>query len=245
METQYYKHYSKSLGRDMEYKTYGTAGKTVLVFPSQDGRFYDFENFDMVSPLAHLIDAGRLRLVCADSIDGETWSASNADEHERAVKHERWFNYIVGELVPRVAKRGEQLMTLGCSMGGYHAMNFFLRRPDLFDTVLSLSGLYHADFFFPGYHDPIVYNNSPLDYLPNMAADHPYLKRYRQHRIILCVGQGAWEDDLLYSTRRMDALLREKQVPAWVDYWGYDVSHDWAWWRRQLSYFMDKLFPAE
>ena len=31
----------------MEFKVYGTAGKPVLVFPSQDGRFYDFENQGM------------------------------------------------------------------------------------------------------------------------------------------------------------------------------------------------------
>jgi esterase/lipase superfamily enzyme len=39
----------------------------------------------------------------------------------------------------------------------------------------------------------------------------------------------------------MDALLREHHVPAWVDYWGYDSAHDWAWWRKQVYYFMDKL----
>ena len=44
----------------------------------------------------------------------------------------------------------------------------------------------------------------------------------------MCVGQGAWEEELLYSTRQMDALLKEKNVPAWVDYWGHDVDHDLA-----------------
>ena len=33
----------------------------------------------------------------------------------------------------------------------------------------------------------------------------------------MCVGQGTWEEELLYSTRQMDALLKEKNVPAWVD----------------------------
>ena len=64
---------------------------------------------------------------------------------------------------------------------------------------------------------------------------------YRESRIILCVGQGAWEEDLLASTRRMDRLLREKGIPAWVDYWGFDVDHDWPWWRKQLPYFVDSL----
>ena len=42
MKTAYYKEYSYNLGRDMEYKVYGHAGEPVIVFPSQDGRFYDY-----------------------------------------------------------------------------------------------------------------------------------------------------------------------------------------------------------
>ena len=33
-------------------------------------------------------------------------------------------------------------------------------------------------------------------------------------------------------------ILRDKNIPAWVDYWGKDVSHDWEWWHRQLVHFM-------
>jgi len=47
-----------------------------------------------------------------------------------------------------------------------------------------------------------------------MPADHPYWDIYRHRRIIMCAGQGSWEDELLDSTRQMDALLKEKDVPA-------------------------------
>ena len=57
----------------------------------------------------------------------------------------------------------------------------------------------------------------------------------------MCVGQGAWEEKLLYSTRLIDALLKEKNVPAWVDYCGHDVDQDWAWWRKQIVYFMQHI----
>lgn len=242
MEINYIKEYSRMLGRDMEYKTYGTQGHGVIVFPSQDGRFYDYQDFDMVNVLSSFIDRGLVRLVCVDSIDRETWSCSHGDEHMRISRHEQWFRYIVEELLPKVRKHeGETFMVTGCSMGGYHAGNFFFRRPDLFDTLLSLSGLYHAGFFFPNYTDPLVYENSPLDFLANMDEDHFYWNIYRNRRIVLCVGQGAWEDDLLASTRRMDGLLRSRNVGAWVDYWGKDVSHDWFWWRKQVVYFMEKL----
>ena len=246
MNIKYVKKYSNALGRDMEYKTYGDKGHPVLVFPSQDGRFYDYQDFDMVGVLSSFIDQGKIRLICADSIDRETWSDIQGDHHRRIEQHERWYHYIVDELIPEVRHfSNETFIATGCSMGGYHAGNFFFRRPDLFDTLLALSGLYYAGYFFPNYQDSLVYDNSPQDFLRQMPADHPYWDIYRQRRIIMCVGQGAWEDELLDSTRQMDALLKEKNVPAWIDYWGHDSAHDWAWWRKQIVYFMDHLLTEE
>ena len=34
-------------------------------------------------------------------------------------------------------------------------------------------------------------------------------------------------------------------LPVWIDYWGYDSPHDWAWWRKQIVYFMDHLLTEE
>ena len=48
MLTNYVTRYSPALGRDMEYKTKGDTGKAVLVFPSQNGRFFDYENMGLV-----------------------------------------------------------------------------------------------------------------------------------------------------------------------------------------------------
>ena len=62
MKVEYRKHYSHNLGREMEYKVYGHWGKTALVFPSQNGRFFDYENFGMVDQLADFIENGRLKL---------------------------------------------------------------------------------------------------------------------------------------------------------------------------------------
>lgn len=189
----------------------------------------------MVEALRPWIDSGKIMLVCVDGIDAETWSNEQGDPRRRIEQQERWFQYVVRELLPRARELGRtagKAIVTGCSMGGFHAGNFFFRHPDLFDTVIALSGLYHADFFFHAYMDDLVYANSPLHFLQNMPEGHPYLELYRSSQIILCVGQGAWEEDLISGTRRMDALLREKNIPAWVDYWGYDVSHDWCWWQK-------------
>ena len=42
MHTQYYKEYSHHLQRDMEFKVYGHAGLPFIVFPCQNGKFFDF-----------------------------------------------------------------------------------------------------------------------------------------------------------------------------------------------------------
>ena len=122
MKIQYNKKYSENLGREMEWKQYGDKGQGVLVFPSQNQRFFEWEDNGMVDVLSPLIDAGKIHLICCDSIDSETWSLYGGDHHTRIELHERWFRYITEELIPSV-NEGEKLIVTGCSMGGYHAGN--------------------------------------------------------------------------------------------------------------------------
>lgn len=174
MEGQYNKHFSNHLQREMEYKTYGKKGRPVLIFPSQDGRYFDFENFGMIDVLAPWIEKGEIRAICVDGIDGETWSNRSADNRWRIEQHERWYHYITEELIPEVRKRKtETFIVTGCSMGAFHAGNFFFRRPDIFDSVIALSGLYTAGYGFPMYSDELTFMNSPIDFLREMPADHP------------------------------------------------------------------------
>ena len=80
-----------------------------------------------------------------------------------------------------------------------------------------------------------------MDYLAGMPADHPYIARYNACKITICVGQGAWEHEMLPSNRRLAQIFFEKGIHGWVDFWGYDVAHDWCWWQKQLPYFMEKM----
>lgn len=88
--------------------------------------------------------------------------------------------------------------------------------------------------------DENVYFNFPLCYLPNLT-DPWYLERFRESEIVFCVGQGAWEEESLRDTRRLEEVLHSLGVHAWVDYWGTNVSHDWVWWRKQLPYFLGEI----
>lgn len=146
MEVRYFKGYSYNLNREMEFKVYGHRGKPVLFIPCQAGRFYDFENFHMDDVFRPYIDAGELMVFSIDTIDNETWADHGGNPRARIEQHERWFNYIVDEMVPQIRHlAGERnwcqmpIMPFGCSMGAMHAANLFFRRPDLFDSVLALS----------------------------------------------------------------------------------------------------------
>ena len=132
------------------------------------------------------------------------------------------------------------IITFGCSLGATHALNLWLRFPDIFDGCLALSGVYDASFFLGDYNDEVVYSNSVNSYLTGMTPDHPFIERYKRNKAIVCVGQGAWEQ--VESTRYLAKRLAELGVDSvWVDFWGSDVNHDWSWWQKQVAYFMPKL----
>lgn len=236
--------HSQYLQRDMEFKVYGHAGKPCLVFPCQDGRYFDFENFGMLDYCQPYIDQGRLKLYAVDSIDKETWSDSAGAPYDRIRRHEAWFRYVTEELYPwmmRDAGWSGRAMTLGFSMGAYHAANMLFRRPDLFDTVIALSGVYDPEQFMGGYLDEVAYLNSPLVSVRGMHPQDPHIQKLNTCKIILCTGQGAWEELMVASTGSMAHAMHEKGIHAWVDFWGHDVSHDWPWWKKQLPYFLDKV----
>jgi esterase/lipase superfamily enzyme len=235
--------YSERLHRQTTIKIYGHAGKPCLVIPSQNGKRNDFEGFGMVGVCSPWIEAGKLQLFCVDTIDEETVSCTWKNPRERMELHESWVQYLIQEVCPLMENHSYagKAMTMGCSMGAYHAGNLFFRFPDHFDATICLSGVYDAHNYMGDYSDDLVYLNSPCQCLRNMPSDHPYMELYRNSHMFFCVGQGAWEDELLDGTHALEAVLREKGIPAWIDYWGYDVNHDWDWWRKQIVYFLGKL----
>ena len=248
MEIRYFKHWSSHLNREMEFKVYGHAGKPVLFIPCQSGRFFDFENFKMVDHWAPFIESGSCTVYAADCIDDEAWAAMGADNRWRIENHENWFRYITLELVPYIKHlSGERngydqgILTFGCSMGAMHAANLYYRRPDLFDSVFAISGLYDSQDFFGGYMDDLVYNNCPVNYLANMPADHPYMALYNRQKSLIVVGQGNWEGPLLESTRRLDTVCAQKGIHTRFEYWGYDVAHDWPWWFKMVAHYVPQL----
>ena len=241
MQTYYTKWSSPSVGRDMEIKVYGHGGRPVLFIPCQDGRFYDFENYKMTDAWAPWIESGQCTVFAIDTLDKETYSAKG-DAYWRIRRHEAWFAYMTNEVVPFIRNLTNErngwegypgVIAFGCSLGATHAANLFFRRPDLFDGLLALSGIYTSDYGFHGYMNEDVYRNSPVDYLAGMPKDHPFIEQYNRHKGVIVVGQGPWE--IPASTFRLKDICEEKGINVFFDIWGYDVKHDWDWWYKQVA----------
>lgn len=244
----YRNEYSRHLGRNMEYKIYGHQGKPVLVFPTSEGRFYQYEDSGMIHALREFIDAGKIQLWTVDSIDDETFFSRSWDKLARIRRHEEYFNYINNELIPsilRISKENnngveQQLLVTGCSMGAYHASNFYFRYPWFIDSVIAMSGVYSTDYFFGDYRPTEIYLNSPVDYLRN-NNDPYYYDRFLKSQLVFCCGHGAYEELAITETTRLLHTLNDKGIRGWFDFWGSDANHDWDWWQKQIYYFMGKI----
>jgi esterase/lipase superfamily enzyme len=242
MNIEYHKWWSPNLNQEMEIIVYGHAGMPTLIFPCQGGRFFEWEDFGMFEACRSFIDRGKFQFFTVDSVDNQSWANFGIHPSERARRHEDYDRYIIHEVAPFIDNRStsNQVITLGCSMGAFHASNFFFRHPDVFNSMIAISGLFQLNMFSGDYMDDNIYFNTPLAYLPNLI-DAWYLERYRHSNIIFCVGQGAWEGPMLADATAIKQVLDNKNIPNWVDIWGYDVNHDWPWWRKMVPYFLAHL----
>jgi esterase/lipase superfamily enzyme len=226
---------------------YGHWGKPVLVFPSEAGRAWDFENNGMVDALRWLLDAGRIKLYCVDSADAATWSDRSVPLEERARRHDQYEQWVLQEVVPFV--HGDSggpapIITVGCSLGAFHAANIALRNAHVFPLALCMSGSYDPSQWHAwGDRGDAVYFHNPMDYVANLEGDHLEWLRRSVH-LVLVVGQGAWEVDptrALPSTRAFAEVLAAKGISHDLDVWGHDVPHDWTSWQRQAAHHLGRL----
>ena len=240
MKRSVYKLKSKSLGQEANLIVYGEGGYPVVAFQTQDQKASELEDEGMVDALAEFIDGKQIQLFSVDNFDEQSWSLLNGDNEARAARQEGYFRFVTDELIPRVHELNASNLrpiAFGCSMGAVHAAIALFRRPDLFQGCMALSGIYHSGYFFGDWMNSTLYDNDVLAFLPNMPLDHPYVSLYRNRSLLFCCGQGE-DAQFANDERRMDAELNRLGVDHWCDYWGADVTHDWYWWKKQMSYFL-------
>ena len=159
--------------------------------------------------------------------------------------------YLTAELAPRIltlnnAKKGTRIWTAGVDLGAYHAVHCRLRRPTLFAGAVGMGGIYDLTRFWGTDSDDMVLRCSPLAYLQESGiANKPALAKAEENRLILCAGQGAYEGDALDDTQALADLLKDQGMPAHLEVWGGDVSHDWYWWGKMWNLFAPRILEVK
>lgn len=235
MRREYQRWYSPCLQRDMELLIHGHAGARMIVFPTSQGRFYDYEERGMVANLGDLIERGDLQLFCVDSVDSESFYNWSAHPAWRIERHNQYEAYILNEVLPltQAVNSNPFLMAHGCSFGAYHAINLAFRHPQRFGRVLALSGKYDMSGFFCGYYSDELYFHTPRHYVPNIH-DPDQLAALRNLDIILAIGR---DDPNIEDNRALSRALWDKGIGHALREWeGW--SHDWPYWAQMMRHYV-------
>lgn len=226
----------------MEMLVFGHAGAKVLVFPTREGRFYDYENWGLVNALRHSIEGGHIRLFCVDSMDSESLYCRSAPPQARTARHRQYESYVLHEVVPfMLSENGvPHLIAHGCSIGAYHAMNLALRHPSLFCKVVALSGRYDLtravgpfDDLFSGYYDEDIYFITPNHFLPNLS-DAWLLAHMQRMEIVLAVGE---HDPFHESNRVLSGAMWDKGIAHRLAVWPGE-AHRARYWREMVPHYL-------
>lgn len=236
MNREYHKWYSEILGRDMELLVHGHSGTPVLVFPTSQGKFFEYEDRGMIEALHPKLESGTLQLFCVDSVDSESWYNKSVHPRVRVARHTQYEAYILKEVIPFVKNKngGIGFVTTGCSFGAYHAMNLALRHPRLVTKSIAMGGAFDIKQFLDGYYDEDCYFHSPMDYMQNMGNGE-YLDAFRPNFYLMVTGEHdmCWDKNELFAR-----VLRSKGIPHQLYVWGDRTGHDWPWWQRMAQAYL-------
>ena len=236
--------YSPRLGMEMPIVAYGHAGYPLLFFPTAAADFLEYERFHLIDAIRPFIESGKVRAYSINSVNRYSLLNEGAHPAWKAELLTRYDGYVTEEVLPLIRKDTDwpeaRPITTGASLGAFLAVNTYFKHPDLFRGVIAMSGGYDVRNYYDGYHDDNVYFNNPMSYLPNLNDGYHLPLLRRADAIFILTGQGRWEAP--ERSRELSAVLHAKGIPHVLDMWGYDVDHDWPWWRKMLPYYLGKLF---
>lgn len=243
MNREIHQWYSPRLNKNMEIAMYGHFGFALLLLPTAAADFLEYERFHLISVLEPYIDAGKVKVFSINSINSEAWLNNRMHPRHKAIRHQQFNAYVEEEVVPFIrmhTSADTSIITSGASLGALHACNLYLRRPDLFNGTIAMSGVYDLTSYTKGYFDEDVYFNSPCHYLPGLNDEH-FLPRLQQARHLhILTGSGDYEDP--EASKRLSNILASKGIPHELDIWGPDMRHDWPTWRAMLPYYVASRF---
>ena len=235
--------YSPRLEKEMPIAVYGHYGFALLFVPTAAADYLEYERFQMLDVLQPFIDAGKIKVFSVNSINNESWLNNSMDPRYKSLRHRQFNDYIFEEVIPFIKSNTSDEtpeIISGASFGALHSMNLFLKRPDLINGVLAMSGVYDLTEYTKGYFDDDVYYNSPQHYMPNLADHHLLEQIRRSNHIHIFSGSGPYEDP--NASRSFASILYNKGIHYELDIWGSEWPHDWNTWRAVLPHYLETRF---
>ncbi len=177
---------------------------------------------------------------------GNGWYTDNLSRDS-----DNWESYIIRELIPEVERkfrangRKEYRAIAGLSMGGYGAIKFGLKHPEMFSLVGSFSGALGAAGSSEWTRVPFVERTLTSIFGPpgselRKANDiFDIVRRASSEKVkewpFIYLDCGT-EDFLLQNNRDFVELLVEKKVSH--EYRQLPGGHDWEYWSKQIEEFL-------
>lgn len=243
MDKQITSWFSPSLNKEMPVATYGHYGFALLMIPTAGADYLEYERFQLIDELNPFIDAGKIKIFSISSINKESWMNDEMLPEHKAIRQNQFNQYVYDEIVPFIRNNtssNTMIFTCGASLGALHAMNLFLKRPDLLNGTISMSGVYDLTEYTKGFWDEQVYYNSPIHYMPNLTDKFFLGKIKASHHIHIYSGGGDHEDP--EANKRFSQVLWNKGIWNDLEIWGTDIKHDWPTWRAMLPYILQNKF---
>lgn len=235
MKEAFYKWYSPALSMDMQMLVFGERGYPIIIFPSSKGKYYESKDFGLMESIRWFVERNFVQVFCPDSVDAYSWYNKAVHPAQR-VRNHMWYDKMVREeIIPRIRWNTQlgKVAVAGASFGGYHAVNFAFRHPELVSHLFSMSGAFDVKMFMDGYYDENVYFNNPVDFLPGL--NHPDLWKMN-----IILGTSDW-DICKGANEHMSYLLSQKNVRHWLDMRGWK-EHDWPLWKEMFPHYVSTIW---
>jgi S-formylglutathione hydrolase FrmB len=207
------------------------------------GLYGHFDNWAAKTKLAEYSAQHNYLIVAPEGNDG--WYTDSV-----TVPSDKYESYIVKELIPLIDKKfrtvadRDHRAIAGLSMGGYGAVKFGLKNPEIFSLVGSFSGALRATSFNEknagaiGRSAMAVFgpDDSPARRANDIFAITKALSP-DQIRKMPFIYQSCGTEDFLFSNNRdFELLLIAEKIPH--EYREHPGAHDWAFWDDQVREFL-------
>jgi putative tributyrin esterase len=241
---------SPSLGRTMHYRillpaTYGASKQSFPVLYLLHGLNGDYKNWSDKTAVAKYLGTAGLIVVMPDADD--SWYTNWATDPQQ-----KYEDYVIKDLLSEIEGHYRTIDTrdsrwvAGLSMGGYGALKFGLKYPQLFSIAASFSGALNAPDGLshdqPAFVEQLKRVYGSVDSRTRPDNDIYELVKFANPEklpyLYLTCGTA---DHLLAANREFVASLPARKIR--YEYHELPGAHEWTFWDRSIHDFLQGFLP--